>query len=372
MLTSLLGIRLMLLTGTGVPLPVSRELLDALVAVEVHSEVKSGNGFQLTFTLAHSGPGHFGVLDDGELAAGTRTVIAVVMGILPVVLIDGVVTRHDFAPGDAPGSAKLTVTGRDLTYLMDQVERNKPFANRPDMLIFTEIISAYAQYGLIPLPSPTTDVPIELRRTPRQSESDLKFVQRLAERNGFVFYLDYTTIGVSTAYFGPENRLGVPQPAIGVNMGEAADARNVRFAFDSSAPVGTSGTFVEPLSKTALPVPTLPSLKVPPLAASPAAPVRTEIARDTANRDPVQAALAVLSASAKAPDAVSGSCELETIAYGAIVQPRKLIGLRGVGLTYDGVYKVTGVVHALTKGSYTQRVSFSREGLGTLLPVVPT
>jgi hypothetical protein len=371
MLASLLGIRLLILTGTGIPLPVSRALLDALVSVDVHSDPQAGDGFALTFTLARSGPGRFGVLDDGELSPGTRTVIAVVMGVLPVVLIDGIVTQHDIEPGEEPGSATLTVTGRDLTYLMDLVERNKPFANRPDMLIFTEIVADYAQYGLVPQPSPTNDVPIELQRTPRQHETDLQFIRRMAERNGFVFFIDYQTIGVSTAYFGPENRLGIPQTAIGVNTGEPGDARDVHFTFDAAAPVGTSGIIVEPLSKIPLPIPVLPSLKIPPLAASPATAVRTNLAREVANKDPVQAALALLATSSSAPDAVKGTCELETLSYGGIVRPRALIGLRGAGLSYDGIYFVTGVAHAIAKGSYTQRVSFSREGLETLLPAVP-
>ncbi len=44
------------------------------------------------------------------------------------------------------------------------------------------ILDNYAQYGIVPpfQVTPTTDVPIETERIPRQHETDLKFIQRLA------------------------------------------------------------------------------------------------------------------------------------------------------------------------------------------------
>jgi hypothetical protein len=87
------------------------------------------------------------------------------------------------------------VTGKDLTQLMDLEEKNEEFPNQPDMVIATRVLASYAQYGVIPRPAPTTDVPIFLQRIPRQAETDLAFLKRMAARNGFVFYLEPVTFG---------------------------------------------------------------------------------------------------------------------------------------------------------------------------------
>ena len=131
---------------------------------------------------------------------------------------------------------------------------------------------------------------------PRQHETDLRFIQRMARRNGYVFYIEPLTLGATTAYFGPENRLGLPQPALSIDMGTATNVKSLSFTNDALAPVGAKGSFVEPITKTSIPIPPLPSLRVPPLAASPAAARRTTLMRQTASQNPGQAATTALAA----------------------------------------------------------------------------
>jgi hypothetical protein len=341
----------------------------------VTSDSDQGDGFQLQFLLARDGVADYGLLQGGALAPMTRVVIGVLFGALPEVLIDGVITHHQFNPGTGPGQATLTVTGRDITLMFSLEEKNETYENQPDFLIFSRIISGYAKYGVVPVPTPTTDVPLFIQRIPRQQETDLEFIQRLAQRNGFVFYVEPITVGVNQAYFGPENRLSLPQPALTVNQGAATNVKSMDFALDALAPVGTKGTFIEPFMKTSIPIPPLPSLKIPPLAASPAQPYRTTLQRETANQNPSTAATTALASSMRAPDAATAQGEVDAARYGSALRARKLVGVRGVGLTYDGFWYVRRVTHAITLGQnphYTERFSLSREGTGTLTPVVRT
>ncbi len=375
MLEGLLGTRLILLLGQTVPLPASAAVTAALARVEVTSDSDQGDGFQLQFLLARDGVADYGLLQGGALAPMTRVVVGVLFGAIPEVLIDGVITHHQFNPGMGPGQATLTVTGRDITLMLSLEEKNETYENQPDFLIFSRIISGYAKYGVLPVPTPTTDVPLFIQRIPRQQETDLEFIQRLAQRNGFVFYVEPITVGVNQAYFGPENRLSLPQPALTVNQGAATNVKSVDFALDALAPVGTKGTFIEPFMKTSIPIPPLPSLKIPPLAASPAQPYRTTLQRETANQSPSTAATTALASSMRAPDAATAQGEVDAARYGSALRARKLVGVRGVGLTYDGFWYVRRVTHAITLGQspqYTERFSLSREGTGTLTPVVRT
>ena len=67
---------------------------------------------------------------------------------------------------------------------------------------------------------------------------------------------------------------------------------------------------------------------------------------------------------------VRGSGELDALRYEAILKPRGLVGVRGVGYSYDGLYYVQQVSHSIERGSYRQRFSLAREGLGAISPVV--
>jgi hypothetical protein len=370
MLTGVLGLRLILLMGQTVPLPVPLAVSTAFTRLEVTNDAQGQDGFQITFTLGRDTVVDYSLLQSGLVDTFNRVVIGVLLGAVPQVLIDGIITHHQLAPGAEPGRASLTITGRDVSQLLDLEEKNEKFDNQPDFLIVMRLLSQYAQYGLVPLVNPTTDVPIMLQRIPRQYETDLKFIQRLAERNGFVFYIEPLTLGVNTAYWGPENRLGLPQPALSLNMGAHTNVNSLNFSQDALAPVSTSATVVEPISKTAIPIPSLPSLHIPPLVSSPTPARRKVFLRNSANQNPGQAATSAIATISRSPDSVQGEGELDGVQYGSVLRARHLVGVRGVGLTYDGNYYVRRVTHSLENGKYSQRFTLSREGTGALLPVV--
>ncbi len=336
MLANLFGIRLLILVGDAVPLPAPYEVTSALQKLEVTNDSGQGDGFQMTFSLARSGLADYALLQNGTVNPMKRVVIAVLFGATPEVLIDGVVTNHQFNPGDQPGQATLTVTGRDLSVLLDLEEKNECFPNQPDFVIASRVIAKYAKHGIVPLLTPTTDVPIMLQRIPRQQETDLHFLRRLAQRNGFVFYLEPLTVGVSQAYFGPENRLGLPQPALSVNLGATTNVKSINFTNDALSLVSTRGTFVEPFTKTSIPIPILPSLKVPPLAAIPSPPNRIRLERSAANQSPTTAATSALASATRAPDPITAQGEVDGVRYGHGLRaavggsPRRRIDLRRI------------------------------------------
>jgi len=47
-----------------------------------------------------------------------------------------------------------------------------------------------------------------------------------------------------------------------------------------------------------------------------------------------------------------------------------LVGVRGVGPAFDGLHYVTKVKHKITRSSYQQDFSLSRNGLLSTVPVV--
>ncbi|MGB8020257.1 MAG: hypothetical protein WCF04_03425 [Candidatus Nanopelagicales bacterium] len=362
-----LGIRLVLWMGATVPRPAPAAVLQALQSIEVTADREKGDGLQLVLALLKDQTLDYPLLRDPVFTPGNRIVVGVTVGVVPQILLDGIITHQEVSAG---GDATLTITGKDLSSALDLEEKDAPFDNQPDSVIATRIIAGYPRLGLVPAVTPTTDVPLQVERTPRQHETDLAYLRRIAERNGFVFYIEPVTLGVSRAHWGPENRVGLPQPALTQGMGAMTNVKSMTFSFDALGPVAPQGTFVDPILKQSIPIPALPSLKVPPLAASPAPALRTERMRDTANRNAAGAATDLLAAAASPPNPVTADGEVDTAAYGHILRPRGLVGVRGAGLSLDGLYLVDAVTHKIERGGYTQRFRLSREGLGTTTPVV--
>ncbi len=106
----------------------------------------------------------------------------------------------------------------------------------------------------------------------------------LAERNGYVFYIEPLTFGTSKAYWGPQIRVGIPQRALTVDLGSATNVKSLNFSGDALAATGTKGSFIEPFLKLSIPIPALPSLRIPPLAAFPASSFPTATSLSTARK----------------------------------------------------------------------------------------
>lgn len=364
-----LGLRLFVCLGKTVPMPASSTLVRAISSIEIRCGAKERDTFQITFHVGKDPSMDYDLLD-GRLDVMQRVIIGVLIGALPEVIIDGVITHQELNPSDEPGQSILTVTGEDLSLLMDLEERSKSYENQPDFVIVTQIAASYGDKGILPpIPTPTPVVPIVLLRIPWQVETDYKFLKRLARRNGYVFYVEPLTVGICMAYFGPEKPPIVPQSALTTNMGPANNVLQIRFFQDALAGVKTKGAFVEPITKTSVPLPELPPLGVP-MSMRPVEPQRIVLQRSAARLDPAQAAIAGLGEQAAAQDPVRAEGELDTARYGHVLRARKPVGVRGVGRSYDGVYHVRTVTHKIEPGKYTQRFTLGRDGTGSLLPAV--
>ena len=119
-----------------------------------------------------------------------------------------------------------------------------------------------------------------------------------------------------------------------------------------------------------IPVPNI-SLLRPPLGARLTPPAKVEFSRDVSKRNPVEAIALALARTAASSDAVSASGSLNVLRYGRVLRSRQLVGVRGGGLAYDGLYYVKSVTHNIKRGEYKQSFNLSRDGLISLTPKVP-
>jgi hypothetical protein len=370
------GFHLALRMGPAVARPVPAPIIEALTEVRVESNSGSQSGFQLLFTLGKDSPLQFALLE-GLFDPAVRVIIVVTVNATPHVLMDGIITQQDLAPGNRAGESTLTVTGLDLTALMDFVDLTGvplPPAT-PVFAIVAMLLSKFAPLGIVPkvVPSALEFINSPLERLPVQQGTDLQFIEKLAARVGHVFHLEPGPVpGKSMAYWGPEIRAGIPQPALSVDMDNATNVESLSFSYDGLAKVLPIVHVQPPRSRIPLPIP-VPDITTlhPPLALKPAVRLRTQPLCDVAKHDPSEAVLLGLAQAVRTADAVTGSGELDVLRYGHVLRARQLVGVRGAGLAYDGLYYVRSVTHTIRRGSYGQSFSLARDGLISNTPRVP-
>ncbi|WP_298405758.1 hypothetical protein [uncultured Chloroflexus sp.] len=372
---TLLSTRLTILIGPTIPVPAPPSLLAALASAEVTHRDEGRSGFQMVFQLGRERGDllDYALLAGPLLRVGNRVVLIVWFGALPQVVMDGLITNQQLQPGDQPGSATLTITGEDVSVAMDREEKSVEHPAQSEAVIALKIIASYAQYGLIPLviPPPTVDMPLPIERTPVQQATDLAYLRQMAERFAYVFYVAPGPAPLTnTAYWGPPVRIGVPQRALTVNMGPATNATSINFQHDPLTATTLAGQVQDRTTGQNIPVRSFASLR-PPLASLPAL---GSFARSTifrgAGLNAMQALAQAQAATDASSDVLTVEGELDTARYGSLLQARGLVGLRGAGFSYDGLYYVKQVKHQISRDGFKQNFTLTREGLGSTVPVV--
>ena len=237
------------------------------------------------------------------------------------------------------------------------------------------LCAKYAAFGLIPLIVPVLfpDVQIPIDKIPSQRGTDLAYIQELARQVGYVFYVEPGPVaGTNIAYFGPEIKVGVPQPALNVDMDALTNVESLSFTFDPEKGVLPIVFIQNQMTRVPIPIP-IPNLNPlqPPLAALPTPLANIKFMKDTAKMSPMRALSAGLAEAAKSQDAVTGHGSLDVLRYGRPLKARGLVGVRGVGVAYDGLYYVSSVTSTLKRGEFKQSFELTRNGLVSLVPNVP-
>jgi hypothetical protein len=355
---------------------VPQPVIDALTDVQVSSTVGSQGGFQLKFTMGGNSP-LAQMHTAGFFDPRKRVIIAVTVNGATEVLMDGIITKLDFTPSSAAGKSVLTVTGIDLTALMDFIDLTGiPYPALPMFVIVEMILAKYLVLGVVPVAVPPI---LALISNPiayflKQDGTDYAYVTALARKVGAVFYLDPgPTPGRSMAYWGPDisTMFSGIQPALSIDLDAATNVDSLSFSFDGTLAKDYMITIIEPNSKIPIPIP-IPSLDL--LRASNAAhappALKFEQIKPSASDDPIKAALTGLGKLFESADVVTANGQLDVLRYGHIFKARQVAAVRGAGNYFDGKYYVKSVTHNIKRGEYKQSFTLARGGTGSSVSTV--
>src|SRR5258708_37522434 len=81
----------------------------------------------------------------------------------------------------------------------------------------------------------------------------------------------------------------------------------------------------------------------PPLGLIPPIPPKLEPLNETQGMNPLEAVMYGLAEASRTSDCVFGHGSLNVLRYGRILKSRSLVGVRGAGIAFDGLYFVSSV-----------------------------
>jgi hypothetical protein len=344
--------------------PAPAAVVDALEGATVTHAVGARSGFQLSFTYSKTSPIARTLLPTGFFDPMIRIVLVATLRGVPTVLADGPIKRQDVTATGRPGEHRLVLTGEDVSGYMDAVDLTGfPYPALPPFARVALMMARYIPFGVVPVTIPSLFQGVEnpVEGYHHQQGTDYAYATKLAKDAGYEFYVrPGPAPGMNTAYWGPQVRTGLVQPALSIDLDHDANVDSMSFSVDGNAAVLPIGHVKIAGFSVPVPVPDIALLK-PPLAARPVVPTKTTLL-ETERMKPPDVLMALLAGRGLA-DPVTATGTVDLTRYGRPLSARSLVGVRGAGAAHDGLWFVRSVTHTLARGSWKQAFQLARGGL---------
>ena len=152
----------------------------------------------------------------------------------------------------------------DATLLMNLQENVIPWPMQDDGAIAAAV---FGQYGIIPIVSPSLPFNLDPTDMTIQRGTDIRFLRRLAQRNGFECYVQpQPQSGLDMGYFGPPTNFpGAQQAVLNVKMGSLTNVSEFKIRYDMARPTAAASSGIDVMTRSpSLAVSIAPSVTPPP------------------------------------------------------------------------------------------------------------
>lgn len=332
-----------------------------LLSLEVELDDELAGMFRLTVALQLHADGSWTYLDDDRLVPWQRVVITAGLASGTEQLLSGYITHLRPAFGDGLDQCQLEIWGMDASVLMDRDDMLRDWPNKKDSDIAQEV---FQSYGLSPQVTDTGVIHDADVSTIIQRETDIQFLRRLAQRNGYECYVDG-----GTGYFQPPAVGGSPQPVLAVQFGDQTTITRFALEVNALAPASVTMFQVDRLNKQVLDAsadsPALRQLGAKPVSsflAGGMSPGQAYLGQAVTTGLPEMTALCQ-ELYDRSNWFVTGQGEVDANGYGSVLKPRGIAVVKGAGETHSGMYYISRVTHSFTADGYTQRFTVKRNAL---------
>jgi len=270
--------------------------------------------------------------------------------------------RICFAQGGAGSS--LVVLGGDSLIKMDRENKAVAWSDMTDSNAVSAIVSQ-PQLGFVPDVEDTPASHLESKHTLIQRETDLRFVQRLARRNGNLFWLSSDEFGIETAHFKRPPLDGLASCDLIINLKDPrSTAAGIEISWDVERPTKTTAADLDLNTKSEVDG-TVAGAPLTALGGSGLADIVTD-SRIAHVRAPIDDTgdLRARSEGALIESSfflhATGSTTFS--ALGKVLRAHSLVNLRGVGSRHSGLWFCAAVRHSIDQSEHRMDFDLIRNG----------
>jgi phage protein D len=356
------GLAFTLLVGMA---PAPPDVVDAVQEIEVETSNELAGAFRLRLGTSQTATGDWTILAQDLFRPLVPVGIRLTNGLgIPEALLNGYVSSQDVTYGNEPGDSVLEVSGMDATLLMNLQEKVMAWPSMPDHAIAAAI---FGQYTLVPRVQPTPPQLVEPEGTTLQRGTDIRFLRRLAQRNGFECYVQPEPLtGVDMGFFQPPQiSPGPPQAVLNVNMGPETNVADFKVSYAMAQPTTAVAAGLDVATKAVQPALAPVALQLP-LGAEGALlrvapppivrPADTGLMRGGELQPMAQGIVDRSSWAVTAEGRVGPDV--------GILRPGGVVNVRGAGRVFSGSYYLTRVWHVINREGHAQRFQAKRNAVG--------
>jgi hypothetical protein len=374
------GITITLLFGMP-PVPAPAALINAMQRIEIETSTELASTFRMRFGMSQSrgtdwdlaGPQY----QDTLFRPFTPVQVRIKLGIeFPQAIINGYIAGQQLVYDDVGGNSAIEIAGMDATMLMNLQEKVIAWP-LTDSEIAAQIFS---RYGIAPRVSPTQASISENEGTTTQRGTDIRFLRRLAQRNGYdCFVLPDPQTGTDVGHFAPASNDGdAPDAVLNVRMGAQTNVSEFKIRYDMTRPTAAVAFGLDAKTRTPAVFPAFGAATPPPLSGlyPSGLPMGLEdaVLRSFGPQSqpltlPAETGQFTAPGLAAATQAIVNRSSWAVMAEGTVgpdvgvLRPGRTVNVRGVGLFFNGSYYVTRVNHTIETDSYVQKFEAQRNAV---------
>lgn len=343
--------------GSGlVPDP---DLTARAAEVVVTERLGQPTSFAIAFGLDIDGA-DWPLLSDPRLGAGAEIMITGDEG--ADCLVYGVVHAQRIRMVTAGEGSSLEVIGGDHAITLD---RETKIATWPMVTDSEAAMAVIGGAGMIPDTEATPARHLTTQNALMQRGTDLAFLNMLARRNGFLFWVSANVVGIRTGHF---KRPPVAGPAARtLSIKDSASAlTELEIEWNVERPTSASAKGLDVANKSDLsgeaaqsPLPAMGSMPLAMIAAEPRVAMPAVAGNDTGG----------LGARAEATLIENGffitaRCRTTPEAAGGLIHAHTLVEIDGAGMLHSGSYLVGEVIHRVGPRAHVMELTLLRNAWG--------
>jgi hypothetical protein len=330
-------------------------------SIEVHEQLGHATRYAIRWPLTATAA-DFPRAIDARLDPGVKLSLRYQEDDAAKVLVEGPITGHSLHLEHGAGSSWIEAVGADSSVEMDRELRSQVWADVKDSDVVTSILQ---RYQIEPDVAPTAAMHATAKHALVQRDSDLRFIRRLARRNGYLFWLSHDAEGIVTGHFKAPPLEDEARLELKLNQ-HPPTTHVFDLRFDVERPTSLQGLQLDLNNKALIDVSSahagLPLLGADDLRAitGDLRSVHLSAPVDDGGDFSARGAAALR----EAGWFVQASCQTNRAALKGVLRAPSVVEVKGVGTRHSGKYFVTSVHHVVDRTVHRMSVELVRNAWG--------